>query len=410
MLIPDVIESPSPHKYHIELMHLEPVHPLKGVDARAAIIGDILSRIFNATNDRAVTTFRVNDTDSNSLNDLVTTVYAYYISAVYSSDLNYEDILCKQEYARQIAHRLTEDYAGELVRLSKIDCCKTIEDYIVAYMVEWQKDDLEHLNVVTANWFYSSYIIKSTAVLQDIFKRLSESDKLIVTDDSKIVILSDGEVTLQSGKKYHSLLIDVAYLIMNPEGIHIKIVHNGNKQHFKNFKDLCEILGYAPPKAIFVGDVIASDNRDAYTSFVVPRGYDNTRLALSSVPPSDQLDMDVTPDHCTHIKGVYARLNSLIKVLDIEESSEDFEYIQNTTDDFHKIVLECKDQLSISSLHNYTLLICASTERWLESHPTKSNALIQKLHSVFTLCLILLGVHDLNEATARITLNEDQNV
>lgn len=391
-------------------MHLEPVHPLRGVDARTAIIGDILARILNATNELAVTTFRVNDIGSISLHDLVTTVYAYYISTVYSSDLNYEDILCKQEYARQIAHRLIEDYAGELVRLSKTDCCKTIEDYIVAYMVEWQKDDLEHLNVVTDNWFYSSYIAQSTSVLQDIFKRLSESDKLIEKDDSKIVILSDGEVALQSGKKYHNILIDLAYLIMSPEEIHIKIIHNSNKQYFKNLEMLCEILGCTPPKAIFVGDVIASDNRDAYTSFVVPRGYDNTRLALSSAPSSDQLDMDVAPDHCTHIKGVYARLNSLIKVLDIEESPEDYQYIQNTTDGFHKIILECKDHLSISSLHNYTLLICASTERWLESHPIKSNALIQKLHSVFTLCLILLGVHDSSGATAKITLNEDQNV
>lgn len=197
----------------IEFVSANPTGPLNVVSARAAAVGDCLTRIFRELGAQCDSEFYVNDA-GNQVELLGQSVLARYLTLL-GKPMEIPEGGYHGEYIQEFAQALAHEHGDKFVKLDAADAAATLGRLAMERHIEMHRKSLEHFRVTMSNWFRESKLRESRAewnTLAELEKRGTVYDK----DGAKFVKTSefgDGQdwVVVTSQGKPTYFLPDIAY-------------------------------------------------------------------------------------------------------------------------------------------------------------------------------------------------------
>lgn len=334
----DLVGAPdSKQDFLIEFVSANPTGPISIVNGRAACLGDSLAKIMRSLGQGVQTEFYVNDgPHSTQIRDLVQTVNEYYMAWVFNIPVDESKIAYAGEYLKTITRRILEDYAGELVRYGEEDRLKAIEEFVIEYIIEWQKADLGEIGIHHDKWFFESYLF-GHELIEAAFKKFAASGQTF--DDEKgaiwLKLPSGDKVIRRADGRFTYLLTDVAYHLNKLERCPGTLINIWGADHHDYKNSLCDalaILGHNRLQVIFTqmvamkkdGVTVVGSKREGiieelYADLVSNVGADAARYVFTSVTPSSQMVIDTgklkamgKENPVFYIQYAHARLCSII--------------------------------------------------------------------------------------------------
>ena len=192
-------------KVNVEFVSANPVGPLNIVNARAAAVGDSLSRMMNFTGYNAEREFYINDA-GNQVNVLAESVYARLAEA-HGKDYPFPEDGYRGLYVKDIAMKAGEDLGPGILDLPAEEAKARLREYALGAMLAWQRKSLEAYNVFFDTWT-SERSIREKGKVEEALGRMRDNGDLYERegavwfrstrygdDKDRVMIKSDGEYT-----------------------------------------------------------------------------------------------------------------------------------------------------------------------------------------------------------------------
>lgn len=197
----------------IEFVSANPTGPLNVVSARAAAVGDCLTRIFRALGAECHSEFYVNDA-GNQVELLGQSVLARYKSAL-GLDSEIPEGGYHGEYISEFAQQLVAEHGDKYVHLDPTVASAQLGLMAIERHVEMHRKSLERFRVTMDRWFHESALRSSNAEWEAL-KALEVHKTIFEKDGAKFVRTSDfgdGQdwVVVTSQGKPTYFLPDIAY-------------------------------------------------------------------------------------------------------------------------------------------------------------------------------------------------------
>ena len=137
-------------RVNVEFVSANPVGPLNIVNARAAAVGDSLTRMMNFTGYRAESEFYVNDA-GNQVSVLADSVYARFRQSL-GEDYPFPEEGYQGLYVKDIAERAREELGEGLAEMPPEEAKSLLKKYSLKQMLDWQKKSLKAYDVEFGTW------------------------------------------------------------------------------------------------------------------------------------------------------------------------------------------------------------------------------------------------------------------
>lgn len=200
-------------KVLIEFVSANPTGPLNVVSARAAAVGDSLTRIFRSLGANCESEFYVNDAGNQV--DLL----GYSVLARYSSLLGHEREIPEGgyhgEYISDFAQQLVAEHGDKFLKLDETDAAAQLGRMTMERHIAMQENSLANFRVTMDRWFRESGLRESKAEWEA-YNALDARGTIFEKDGAKFVRTSefgDGQdwVVVTSQGKPTYFLPDIAY-------------------------------------------------------------------------------------------------------------------------------------------------------------------------------------------------------
>lgn len=245
-------ESEHPDNINIEFVSANPTGPLNVVSARAATIGDVLTKILKLNGHKVTKEYYINDAGRQV--NLLGESILIRIKEQIGEKAELEEEHYHGEYLKDLAKEIINQGFYNKHKDDK-DMKEKVRDYALNKLIQSHKDVLKKFNVEFDNWFHESDLRDSDAVKQcyqllEEKNLLYEKEKKIFfkstqfgDDKDRVVKRDDGTVTY--------FLVDIAY--------HLNKINRGfNKlidlwgpdhdSHITRMKGAMESFGYMDDK------------------------------------------------------------------------------------------------------------------------------------------------------------------
>ncbi|MFQ5752252.1 MAG: arginine--tRNA ligase [bacterium] len=200
-------------KLQIEFVSANPTGPLNVVSARAATVGDVLAKLFQAVGFESQKEYYVNDAGRQ------VRLLGMSVSARYMALLGHDEPFPKEgyhgDYIRDLAQEFLDEYGEKFVTLDKETRWGQFSHLALEKIVASQQKVLEKFRIYFDNWFRESQLRNAEAHIE-ILQRFSQKDLLYEKDGAKwfkasqfgdekdrVLVTSEGEPTY--------FLVDIAY-------------------------------------------------------------------------------------------------------------------------------------------------------------------------------------------------------
>ena len=201
------------HKVQFEFVSANPTGPLNVVSARAAAIGDVVTRLHKAAGYESQSEFYVNDAGRQIR------LLGASLNARYMTELGHEEPIPEDgyhgEYLRDLALEVIDTHKDRYLHVEADERKEQFSQLALEYMLKRHQKSLEQYGVVYDNWFRESSIRSENA--QDvILEKFKQNDLTYERDGAlwfqtcnygdekdRVLITSEGEPTY--------FLIDIAY-------------------------------------------------------------------------------------------------------------------------------------------------------------------------------------------------------
>ncbi|MBL0060257.1 MAG: arginine--tRNA ligase [bacterium] len=197
----------------IEFVSANPTGPLNVVSARAAAVGDSLTRIFRALGAECYSEFYVNDA-GNQVELLGQSVLARY-SSILGRESEVPEGGYHGEYISEFAQQLVAEHGDKYLKMEPSVAAEQLGRMAIERHIEMHRKSLEHFRVTMNQWFRESALRSSNAEWEA-FKVLEQRGTIFEKDGAKFVRTSefgDGQdwVVVTSQGKPTYFLPDIAY-------------------------------------------------------------------------------------------------------------------------------------------------------------------------------------------------------
>ena len=192
-------------RVNVEFVSANPVGPLNIVNARAAAVGDSLTRMMSFAGYDAQSEFYVNDA-GNQVDILAESVYARYKQSS-GEDYAFPEEGYRGLYVQDIANEAKKLHGAEIDALSPDKAKLFLKEFALESMLSWQKRSLAAYNVRFDEWT-SEKSIRSRGAVEDTVERFRAKGDLYEADGAlwfrstaygddkdRVLIKSDGEYT-----------------------------------------------------------------------------------------------------------------------------------------------------------------------------------------------------------------------
>ena len=168
--------APKKNKINIEFVSANPTGPIHVAHMRGAVIGDVLSSIFNAIGYSVTREYYVNDAGSQIIT-LGNSLFKRYLE-LFNIKVDLLDGEYPGEYLIEIAHEIKKNDSDKWIKYQNIDeRNKYFQSIAVNFLINKIKSDLSLINVSFDKFTFESEIIKKK-LLSKVFSLLEEK-KLI---------------------------------------------------------------------------------------------------------------------------------------------------------------------------------------------------------------------------------------
>ncbi len=197
----------------IEFVSANPTGPLNVVSARAAAVGDSLTRIFRALGAECHSEFYVNDA-GNQVELLGQSTLARYLSLL-GHETEIPEGGYHGEYISDFAQQLVTEYGDKYLKIDPTLAADELGRMAIERHIEMHRKSLANFRVTMDQWFRESALRASNAEW-DAFKVLDDRGAIFERDGAKFVRTSeygDGQdwVVVTSQGKPTYFLPDIAY-------------------------------------------------------------------------------------------------------------------------------------------------------------------------------------------------------
>ena len=191
----------------VEFVSANPVGPLNVVNARAAAVGDTLTRLLRAVGYDAASEFYVNDA-GRQVEVLAESVYARYME-LRGEEYPFPEDGYRGEYVRDIAAGAMKDPSASR-QLSAMDADEArsfFREYSLRHILDWQKRSLAQYEVHFDKWF-SERELRATGAVEKMIGEMGEaghtysedgalwfSSSEFGDDKDRVLVKSDGFYT-----------------------------------------------------------------------------------------------------------------------------------------------------------------------------------------------------------------------
>lgn len=192
-------------RVNVEFVSANPVGPLNVVNARAAAVGDSLTRMMNFAGFQAKSEFYVNDA-GNQVNVLTESVYAR-LRQIEEPDYPFPEEGYRGQYVAEIAANAAADLAEKLCGTSEETAKAEIMEYSLKVMLEWQRRSLKAYDVVFDRWS-SEKELRVKGAVEKAINAMKERGDLYESegalwfrstaygdDKDRVMVKSDGDYT-----------------------------------------------------------------------------------------------------------------------------------------------------------------------------------------------------------------------
>lgn len=192
-------------KVNVEFVSANPVGPLNIVNARAAAVGDSLTRMMSFVGYDARSEFYVNDA-GNQVDILAESVHARYRQAS-GEDCAFPEEGYRGLYVQDIADEARKLIGGEIDALSPQEAKMRLKEFALERMLAWQKRSLAAYNVEFDAWT-SEKSIRDRGAVEDTVERMRTKGDLYESegalwfrstaygdDKDRVLIKGDGDYT-----------------------------------------------------------------------------------------------------------------------------------------------------------------------------------------------------------------------
>ncbi len=190
-------------KVLIEFVSANPTGPLSVAHARQAVVGDALANILKFAGFNATKEYYLND-EGNQINILTDSV-ALRLRELNAEKLDYPENYYQGQYIKDMASEIRS-------KNLKID---NLEDYVVGYILDIIKKELDDFGVKFDNW-YSQKTLRESGKIEKTLDYLKEKGFIYVKDGAswlESTKFSDDKdrVVIKSDGSYTYLAPDIAY-------------------------------------------------------------------------------------------------------------------------------------------------------------------------------------------------------
>ncbi len=192
-------------RVNVEFVSANPVGPLNIVNARAAAVGDSLTRMMSFVGYDARSEFYVNDA-GNQVDILADSVYARYRQAK-GEECEFPEEGYRGLYVQDIAEEAKVLHGARIDALSPEEARLFLKEYALEKMLQWQKRSLAAYNVEFDAWT-SEKAIRVRGAVEDTVERMRAKGDLYEAegalwfrstaygdDKDRVLIKSDGDYT-----------------------------------------------------------------------------------------------------------------------------------------------------------------------------------------------------------------------
>ncbi|MFQ5770114.1 MAG: arginine--tRNA ligase, partial [bacterium] len=169
-------------KLQIEFVSANPTGPLNVVSARAATVGDVLAKLFQAVGFESQKEYYVNDAGRQ------VRLLGMSVSARYMALLGHDEPFPKEgyhgDYIRDLAQEFLDEYGEKFVTLDKETRWGQFSHLALEKIVASQQKVLEKFRIYFDNWFRESQLRNAEAHIE-ILQRFSQKDLLYEKDGAK---------------------------------------------------------------------------------------------------------------------------------------------------------------------------------------------------------------------------------
>ena len=192
-------------KVNVEFVSANPVGPLNIVNARAAAVGDSLTRMMCFAGYDAKSEFYINDA-GNQVDILAESVYARYRQSL-GEEYAFPEEGYRGLYVQDIASKASEKLGLALSALPPAEAKAQLKRFALDSMLEWQKESLKSYNVEFDAWT-SEKSLRDAGAVERTIERMRDKGDLYESegalwfrstsygdDKDRVLIKGDGEYT-----------------------------------------------------------------------------------------------------------------------------------------------------------------------------------------------------------------------
>ncbi|MBU1076839.1 MAG: arginine--tRNA ligase [Spirochaetes bacterium] len=205
-------KNPHPEKILIEFVSANPTGPLNVVSARAATVGDVLSKLFILDGHQITKEYYINDAGRQV--NLLAESMLIRIKQHLGEKCELKDEHYHGEYISELARQMLDEGEFEKIKNDQ-DVLTKIKEYTLEKLINSQKDVLKKYNIEFDNWFHESSLRKSDLLKE--CHQLLDKKKLLYKEEDKTFFRSTlfgdekDRVIIREDETPTYFFVDIAY-------------------------------------------------------------------------------------------------------------------------------------------------------------------------------------------------------